>query len=87
MNQNHDIKALREELLYKPKNGWERISDADRAELDEYCSDYLAFADHAKTEREAVVLSVNAAQKAGFREFVPGMEIHPGDKLYFINRK
>ena len=42
---------LRKSLLRSPKNGYDRISAEDRAEMERYCKDYMKFMDAAKTER------------------------------------
>ncbi len=81
-----DQKAAREALLYDPKNGYDRLSETDRAELRTYCEAYMDFLGRARTEREAVEASVDAARKAGFVEFDPGMQVRPGDRLYRVNR-
>ena len=44
---------MEDKLLYAPKNGFDRISDAERAEMTAYCRRYMDFMDAAKTEREA----------------------------------
>lgn len=82
-----DWNAVRETLLYSPKNGYDRISKKDLEEMQSYCDAYMEFVAAAKTEREAVELTVNAAKKAGFVEFNPDMKLRPGDKLYRINRQ
>ena len=47
--------TLRQQLLYAPKNGYDRLSETDRAAMRAYCQDYMHFLDAAKTEREAVI--------------------------------
>ena len=44
----------REALLYQPKNGYDRLTPQDEAELEAYCADYKRFLDAGKTERECV---------------------------------
>ena len=82
-----DWKAVRETLLYCPRNGYDRLQDADRTEMEEYCAAYTTFVDRAKTEREAVEETVEAAKKAGFVEFNPEMQLRPGDRIYAVNRR
>lgn len=79
-------KALREQLLYTPKNGYDRISDTDRAAMDAYCRDYMQFLDAAKTEREAVTETIRQAEAAGFLPFTPEMSLQPGSRIYWNNR-
>lgn len=82
---SEETKALREKLLRAPKNGYDRLSAEDRAEMERYCKDYMQFIDDAKTEREAVTVTVAAAEKAGFVPLVPGMKLQPGDRVYRDN--
>ena len=77
---------LRENLLMAPKNGYARISPEEREEMNAYCRRYMAFMDACKTEREATAWAVREAEKRGFKPFAPGMDIKPGDKIYYNNR-
>ena len=77
---------LRKSLFAAPKNGYTRITDSQRAEMNAYAKRYMAFMDAAKTEREATAWAVVNAEALGFKPFVPGMEIAPGDKIYYNNR-
>ena len=77
---------LRESLIMTQKNGYTRITPEQKAEMESYCKDYMAFMDACKTEREATAWTVAEAEKWGFKPFAPGMEARPGDKIYFDNR-
>jgi len=79
-------KELREKLFYEPKNGYDRVSADDRAAMEAYCGGYKAFLDEGKTERECVDYSIALAEAQGFVEYVSGMEVKPGDKIYCNNR-
>ena len=76
----------REALLYSPKNGYDRLSAEDEAAMRTYCEDYKKFLDAGKTERECVDETVRQAEAKGFKPFVRGMAVNPGDKLYRVNR-
>ena len=76
----------RKELLYAPKNGWDRLEAGQEAALRAYCEDYKKFLDESKTEREAVAYAVALAEARGFRPFTRGMYLQPGDKVYRSNR-
>ena len=76
----------RDALLYRPKNGWDRITVAQEAELKGYCEDYKKFLDDSMTEREAVETAIALAEAKGFKPFVRGMELKAGDKIYRSNR-
>ena len=77
---------LKNSLLAAPKNGYADLTDAQRAEMEDYCKRYSAFMDACKTEREATTWTVEEAEKRGFKALVPGMELKPGDKVYRNNR-
>ena len=77
---------LRQSLLMEPKNGYARINDAQRAEMEGYCKDYMAFMDACKTEREATAWAVAEAEKQGFKPLTADAEVKPGDKYYLNNR-
>ena len=77
---------LRESLMMAPKNGYTRITAQQKAEMESYCKDYMAFMDACKTEREATAWTVAEAEKRGFKPFAPGMDAKAGDKIYFDNR-
>lgn len=77
---------LRENLLMAPKNGYARITPEQREEMNAYCRRYMAFMDACKTEREATAWAVREAEKRGYKPFAPGMEVKPGDKIYYNNR-
>ena len=77
---------LRESLLAAPKNGYTTLTAEQRAEMEDYCKRYAAFMDACKTEREATAWTVALAEANGFKAFVPGMILNPGDKVYKNNR-
>ena len=83
---SEQTKALREKLLRNPKNGYDRLPDTARAEMERYCRDYMKFLDAARTEREAVSYTVALAEDAGFVPFEPGMALEPGKRIYRVNR-
>jgi aspartyl aminopeptidase len=73
-------------LLNKPDHGYDRLTSEDEREMNAYCERYKAFLDASKTERECVVSAIRLAKGRGFQEYVPGMTLHPGDKVYCDNR-
>ena len=77
---------LRESLMAAPKNGFTRITAEQKADMEVYCKNYMAFMDACKTEREATTWTVEECEKRGFKALVPGMELKPGDKVYRNNR-
>ena len=77
---------LRQALLAAPKNGYATLTDEQRAEMEDYCKRYAAFMDECKTEREATAWTVATAEKHGFKPLSAGMNLNPGDKVYYNNR-
>jgi len=77
---------LREQLLSAPKNGYTKLTEDQRMEMEGYCRRYAAFMDVCKTEREATAWTVLESQKRGFVPFTPGMATKPGDRIYYNNR-
>ena len=77
---------LRKEFFYEQKNGYDRISLEERVLIEQYCRGYMEYLNVSRTEREAVKNAVALAKDAGFKEFVPGMQLDPGSKIYCNNR-
>ena len=77
---------LRQSLLAAPKNGYATLTDEQRAEMNDYCKRYAAFMDACKTEREATDWAVATAEANGFQALTAGMDLKPGDKVYYNNR-
>ena len=77
---------LREKLFYEQKNGYDLIDTAERVKCEEYCAEYMRYLDASRTEREAVKNAIAEAEERGFTEYVPGMALKPGMKIYQNNR-
>lgn len=73
-------------VLIEKKNGYDVISEADKAKMEDYAKEYIAFMNAAKTERECVVECIKLAEAKGFKPYVKGMDLKPGDKVYYNNR-
>jgi aspartyl aminopeptidase len=71
-------------LLNERKNGYDRISAAERAEMNEYCEAYKDYLDKGCTERECVVETVRMAEERGYRPLVRGEKLNVGDKVYRV---
>ena len=78
--------ALRENLFYEQKNGYDLISVEERLELEGYCENYKRYLSAARTEREAVREGIALAEAHGFVPYQPGMAGTPGAKVYYNNR-
>ena len=73
-------------LLYKNESVAD-LAPETMAQADAFCEGYKKFLDNGKTEREACAYSEGLLKAAGYRPFVPGETLRPGDKIYWINRK
>lgn len=73
-------------LLYKNDTVADAAPEA-LAAAQGFCEGYKTFLDHCKTERETVAYSEKLLLEAGYKPFVPGEKLNPGDKVYTINRK
>lgn len=74
------------ELTYKQPHIATQIDKAEQAAAFQFCDAYKDFLDKAKTEREAVQVTVQMAEAAGFKPFTWGMSLQAGDKIYYQNR-
>ena len=79
-------KELKEKLFYNKKNVYQIIDNETVNKVNSFSEDYKNFLNLAKTEREAVKFAVEAAVKKGYTEYVPGMELKPGSRLFWNNR-
>lgn len=87
MAEDKKLKELREKLLSNKKNGYDKFNAGDEKAMESYCTDYKAFLDAGKTERECAAELVRLAEKTGFKPFSRGMKVTAGDKLYLCNRE
>lgn len=78
------MSAKKSDLLRQPKNGYDRISQAERQEIKDYCEGYKAFLDEGRTERECVMEIIRQAEERGYRPYVRGEAVLAGDKLYRV---
>lgn len=85
-NSNEKKKSQYEHLLYKTKNAYEIMGDEETASCEKFAAGYIDFLTKAKTERLAVKEAVKLAEAAGFRPYVYGEKLRPGDKVYDVNR-
>lgn len=77
---------LKEKLFMRKKHAGLIMTDAQLAECDDFCETYKDFLDSSKTEREAAATAITLAKEEGFTEYVPGMQLKTGDKVYCCNR-
>lgn len=83
---NNEIKELKERLFAKDKNGVYRMNCEEIKSCDCFCEEYKSFLDKSKTEREAIITTVEMLEAKGFKEYKTGMKLSAGDKVYRNNR-
>ena len=81
-----EIKELKKQLFSTKKNGYDKLDAAELSAMEAYCDRYKAFLDAGKTERLCAAETVRLAEEKGYRPYVRGMAINPGDKVYLCNR-
>ena len=86
MAKKKESELLAEKLLMPKKNPQLSVKEDTFDEADKFCVGYKRFLDEGKTEREAVRLAVEKAEKAGFVPFDADKEYKAGDKVYLNNR-
>ncbi len=86
MSDKTKAQLLKEEIMMKPRKGAADYKAEDLNKADQFCVDYKEFLDYSRTEREAVVYSVELAKKYGFTEYDSEKTYKAGDKVYIVNR-
>lgn len=79
-------KELKKTLFYEKKNSYSLMENDEIKKTNSFCEGYKEFLNLAKTEREANVYAIKAAEAKGFKEYKPGMGLRAGDKIYVNNR-
>ena len=74
------------DLERKRKSGWEELSEGEEKEIFSFADSYMDYLNNAKTEREIITLSEKIIRENGFKSLDEYTELHPGDKVYFVNR-
>lgn len=74
------------DLTYKRKNVYALADESELKAISDYAEGYKAYLDNGKTEREAVSETIEMIEKKGYKAYVLGDKINPGDKLYYNNR-
>jgi len=85
-NEKSKAEELKEKLVYKKPDIFEKLGAEGMAKCSEYAAGYMKFIDAAKTEREAVKYGIMLAKERGFVEHKLGEKVAPGGKYYYNNR-
>lgn len=71
-----------DKLLFPRRNASDVLSANECKAADDYCREYIAFLNTAKTEREAVKAALAMAQNDGCKAWEKGMSLSYGDRVY-----
>ena len=85
-NEKNISTELEERLGYKKANFYEKSDEAAIKAAYDYAPGYMKYLDDAKTEREAVTVSIAMAEAEGYVPYTFGMELKVGGKYYYNNR-
>ena len=85
-HMNQEKKILPEELFYTSKNGFDLLSGEELKKVEAYCESYKSFLDNSKTERLCNLHCIRLAEEKGFVPYREGMDLKPGDRIYYDNR-
>ncbi len=90
MSDKNIAAELEAKLGFKKANFYEKAHKDGNEEIIkaayDYAPGYMAYLDAAKTEREAVTVSIAMAEKEGYLPYTFGMELTVGGKYYYNNR-
>ena len=81
-----NAEKLKEKLFAQKDKGIKNLSAEEIIKADEFCGKYAEFLNLAKTEREAVEISLKTAKENGFEEYDRNKKYNAGDRVYCINR-
>ncbi|MHB1484776.1 MAG: aminopeptidase, partial [Saccharofermentanales bacterium] len=75
-------KDLKKRLFAEYKNIWETATIEDKDYTFAFAEDYKRFLDLGKTERECVLIAIEACEELGFVDYEKAGELKPGMKVY-----
>lgn len=81
-----DYAKLEKDLAFEKRNCWEVWSEKEVQTALVFSEEYKNFLNVAKTEREAVRVGIDLAEKSGFKSLATCKKLKAGDKIYFVNK-
>ena len=81
-----EAQKLKDELFNQKKVGWEKVSDEEKKDIFQFADEYMYYLNHSKTEKEIVQSSKDILLKNNFKDLETVSELHPGDRVFYINR-
>ena len=86
MSDKINAAELEAKLGYKKTNFYEKADEAAIQAAYDYAPGYMKYLDAAKTEREAVTVTIAMAEAEGYVPYTLGMPLQVGGKYYYNNR-
>lgn len=77
--------VLKEKLFNTKKIGWEDINEQEKNDIFKFADEYMYYLNCSKTEKEIVETTKDILLKNNFRDLKSIEELHPGDKVFYIN--
>lgn len=78
--------ALKEKLFNERKIGWNAVDYEEEKQVFKFADEYMFYLNQAKTEKEIVYFSKEILLKNDFKDLREVEELHPGDKVFWVNR-
>ena len=85
--EEQEGKYLKEKLFNIKRNGWDRIKEEEKEAIYKYANEYIYYINKSKTEKEIAENSKEILIKNGFCDLAEKEELHPGDKVFFVNKR
>ncbi len=87
MAEDSEKKEIKEASEKLKNYGWKNVTEKQTEEIMKYAEGYMEFLDMAKTEREAVEVTRDMAVSCGFADIDSVDSLHPGDRVFGVNRE
>ena len=81
-----EAEELKNKLFHKKENGWNKKTEQEKQEIQNYAKGYIQYMNQSKTEREIIANSKKIAEENNFKELSSYETLKAGDKVYYINR-
>ena len=84
--ENTKGKELKQKLCINKKVGWDDLKEGENEAIFRFADEYMYYLNQSKTEKEIVKTSKEILIKNGFVDISEKEVLHPGDKVFFINK-
>lgn len=84
--ENTKGKELKQKLCINKKVGWDDLKEGENEAIFRFADEYMYYLNQSKTEKEIIKTSKEILIKNGFVDISEKEVLHPGDKVFFINK-